>query len=708
MKRSSLWAVLASVTVFGSFESPARAQAATSQSAPTTPTISPELLAIPSPARLRAWHDLVASEPHIAGTPGDQRQIERLVKAFTELGLETTRHDFYPYLPRLIGSALEIVEPDRKTLVLKENVLAEDPFTANPELQPGWNAYSGTGDVIGEVVYANYGTKADFEKLKSLGVDCTGKVVIARYGGNFRGYKAKFAQAAGAAALLIYTDPGDAGYARGLMYPEGGFANEFCIERGSLLTLDYNGDPLTPGIDATKDAKRLDPATVALPKIPVQPINWSGAVEIMKRMTGPAVPAGWQGGLPLPYRTQGDSTLKVRVKVEQERAVRATANIIGTLKGAKFPDELVLVGCHHDAWNCGAADPTAGLISLLETARAFCERAAKGERPARTLVFCAWGAEEMGIIGSSEWVEANRERLERNAVAYINLDMASMGVDFGASASPSLRRLIAEVAREVPQARAPETRVFEAYLKRSPVPGDATRPLIGELGGGSDHVGFLCHAGVPSMALNGGGSAGTSYHTIYDTLAWYRKVVGEDYEPALMIARMTTGAMSRLASDRVLPLDPGAYGPEIKRHLALLSRRAVDAGVVKAEDLDAAGVAARFASIVSAADRLSAAAARFSAEPAPAADAAARRLNSALILSERAWLTPNGLPNRPWFRNAYASPDRDSGYASWTLPALCAAIEDKSEASLAEAEKITLAAIERQIAALDAAAPRTP
>lgn len=640
-------------------------------------------VSIPSAARLRAWHDLVASEPHIAGSEGDQREIERLVATFRGMGLEVERHDIWPLLPTPISAKVEVMADDipggRGELPLREKALAEDPDTLNTALTFGWNGYSGSGDVTGDVVYANYGRKEDFDRLASLGVDVRGKVVIARYGGNFRGYKAKFAQAAGAAALIIYTDPADSGYARGLMYPEGGFANETCIERGSLLTLDYIGDPLTPGVEATLNAGRVPVDSVAMPTIPVQPMAWSGVVEIMKRMRGPAVPQGWQGGLPLPYRVHSDGAVKVRVAVRQKREITPTANVIATLRGEIFPDEMIVLGCHHDAWGFGAADPTCGLITLIEAARALTQMRSQGWKPARTIVFAAWGAEEMGIIGSSEWVESRRDMLERDGVMYLNLDMASMGTKFGAAASPSLQGIITEAMKRVPQARDATRTVFDAWK--------AAGGAFGDLGGGSDHVAFLCHAMVPSAALGAGGAAGTSYHSIYDTRAWYRKVVGEDYEPALMVTRMAATSAALAAEPALVPLEPWRYGDEAARLLAPVRDDAAKLGV------DWRAPAERIDSLIERCRTLTplgeAARSRLAALTDPAAIEGANR---SLRACDRAWKRGDGLSGRAWFKNMYAAPDRDSGYAAWMLPELRRAISDKDlpgfERAIGEYERV--------------------
>ncbi len=328
-----------------------------------------QLNEVPTPEQLRGWHEMVASEPHIAGTEGDGRQIERLARAFTDMGFEVDVHEIWPLLSYPVSAEVEVMHADFKPgeglLSLKEPALEGDGYSGSPDLTIGFNAYSGSGEAIGEVVYANYGTKEDFEKLAEMGIDSRDKIVLARFGGNYRGYKAKFAEAAGALGLLIFVDPGDSGYSKGEPYPGGGWLTERSIQRGSIKTLPYQGDPLTPFVEATEDADRLDPDAIGLPRIPVQPIGWGSAREIISRMDGPDAPEKWRGGLPMRYPLTGGSELRVRVHVEQDRRIAKTANVIARLEGALYPDQWVIVGCHHDAWNCGAADPTSGLISLL-------------------------------------------------------------------------------------------------------------------------------------------------------------------------------------------------------------------------------------------------------------------------------------------------------------------------------------------------------
>ncbi len=615
------------------------------------------LLASVDARSLRAFHDLCAREPHVAGTPGDQRLVEALARAHRDLGLDVETQELWLYLPRPVRAELEVMAPVRRRLPLREDVLREDPWSAHREIGFGWNAWSGSGEATARVVYANYGTKEDFARLAALGVDVKGQIVLARHGGNFRGLKARFAEEAGAAGLLLFTDPAD------------GFSHPSAIQRGAILTLPWPGDPLTPFVPATKDAERLDPAAVPLPKILVQPVGFRAAREILSRMTGPPVPAGWQGGLPLTYRVTGGDALRLRLRVEQERRITRTANVVATLKGARFPDQKVILGSHHDAWTFGAADPGAGTIVVLEAARALAEAARGGSLPDRTLVFAHWAAEEFGLMGSTEWVEARREELARGAVAYLNLDAAALGPDFTASASPSLKDLIAEVASAVPQ---------------------AGRPPMGDLGGGSDHVAFLCHVGVASAGFSARGSKGTAYHSAYDDLAWYRKVVGDDYASARLVTQVTALAAARLANADVLPLDPAAYGADTRRSAEALAERAVRAG--QAADLG----------------RLEAAALRFEGKARVAregwlADLEAGRLdpdslariNARLLRADRLWARPAGLPGRPWYKSTFVAPDDDTGYDSWLLPLLRAPLERGDGRAFAQAEETYLDVLRR-------------
>ncbi|QKK08391.1 MAG: M20/M25/M40 family metallo-hydrolase [Planctomycetota bacterium] len=424
------------------------------------PTYVERLNETPDPDRLRAWHDLLASEPHIAGTEGDARVIRTLAESFQTMGFEVDVHEFWPYLSYPISAEVEVLHPEIELgagmLPLQEVPLRQDEFSQDEGLTIGFNAYSGSGEAIGEVVYANFGRKQDFEQLAEMGIDCTGTIVLARYGGNYRGYKVKFAEEAGAAGLLIYLDPGDSGFVKGGDLPRGRLADRRLHPAGLDRHAALQGRPAHAvhrgdrGRRATRSGRggaAADPRAA----------DRLGSCAADHRADGGARGSGGVAGRAADELPAGrGDDLRVRVNVQQERKIAKTANVIAKMEGSTYPDQWVIVGCHHDAWGFGACDAMSGMISLMESARSVAELAESGWRPERTVIFAAWGAEEFGIIGSTEWVEANADELREKAVAYINLDMASMGPNFGASASPSLRRLIEDAARDVPQARAGE------------------------------------------------------------------------------------------------------------------------------------------------------------------------------------------------------------------------------------------------------------
>ena len=640
--------------------------------------------------RLREWHDMLGSEPHVAGTPGDHRAIARMKSAFESMGLQTDVNWFHALLPsprkaqlEIIGSRplsrdVEALDGPRQAVVplpLKEKNLLEDPASAHPGLTYGWNAFSGSGDVTAEVVYANYGTLDDFRRLEELGVDVKGKIVIARYGRNYRGYKVKYAQEAGAVGLLMFLDPADYGYERGETWPSGGWANESCIQRGSVLVLPYKGDPLTPFVEATENAERLAVDDVNLPRIPVQPIGYAAANRIIARMDGrPLEDESWQGGLPVDYRLEGGAELKVRLAVEQDRRIRRSANVLASIQGESLPDEFIVVGCHHDAWGFGAADPLAGTIVLMETARLVAEAASRGERPARTIIFAAWGAEEFGIIGSTEWVEGNRERLLHDCVAYLNLDMAAMGDNFSASASPVLRKAVAEALLPVAQSG-----VEDATLAQTWAAGE-NGPTFGDLGGGSDHVGFVCHVGVPAIRLGAGGAPGVAYHSNYDTLDWYRSIVGDDYDSALMVTRAASRVVGMLADSVYPPYDWNAVAKQLSELAEQRLKEAHEVGL----KVDLAGFTQAMGRLDSAAEDL---AQRLADHPSPQ-PALRRQAGSLLLAAERSWLLESGLPDRPWYRNTYVSDDPTSGYSASLLPLLQSAVRAQAESEFSLAVSI--------------------
>jgi N-acetylated-alpha-linked acidic dipeptidase len=673
--------------VVGLFALMARAQQAQG------PDLAQALCEHVSTTRLAGFHDLLASEPHVAGTPGDARQIERIRSAFEGMGLEVEVHPFESLLCRPVRASLEIVDAAPASaaprgvmaIPIDERDLLADPSTAHPDLTWGWNAFSGSGDVTAPVVYANYGLRDDYAELRRLGIDVRGKIVLVRYGRCFRGYKARFAEEQGAAGVILYTDPADAGFTRGGVWPDGGgWANDACIQRGTLNTLPYPGDPGTPGICASGGVERLDPATLDLPRIPVQPVGYGAAGLILARFTGTDAPEAWRGGLAMPYRLAGGDALRVRMMVEQQRFVGRSANVIATLRGTSDTGEFVMVGCHHDAWGFGSADPGAGTICLLEAARCAADAARAGMRPARTMRFAAWGAEEFGIVGSTEWCEANEASLRRDALLYVNLDMAAMGPNPGLSISPELDPLARAAAAIALASIEPRETALARMQRLAP---DGVR--FGTLGGGSDHIAFVCRMGVPSVSVGAGGAPGTSYHSNYDTVAWYRGIVGQDYASAAMVTRLAL-ALAALSTQpswpvwRVAPL-----GAACVAHLDALVARTGDDGMKGQLERLRAGFEelARRGAAVDAA-----------IEAGASVDAHGRAALAAVL---QAFIDDGGLHRRPWFRSLIAASDRYDGYAACMLPLVTEAVRDADRARLQDAVGRTRAAQRRALDAVE-------
>ena len=639
----------------------------------------------------------LTSVPHLAGTPENEKVRDYIADVMRKAGLQVEIFPHDIYLSKSPGeSVVEVVEPIRMPLNNREFILPEDKYSGDSRLTPGWNAYSGSGDVTSEVVYANYGRKEDFEQLKAMGISVKGKIVIARYGGNFRGYKAKHAEAAGAAGVIIYTDPYDSGYMKGITFPEGSQPSDNTIQRGSLLTVDFTGDPLTPfepalPLDGVKKIKRLDPKDVAFHKIPVTPLPWGSAVEILKRMTGKAVPAGWQGGLPMAYRLEGGSALKVRLKVKQDKDFVRVYEVVGTLTGSEFPDEWIIAGCHYDAWSYGSTDPNSGTAMLLSLAESLGKLP---QKPKRTIKICHWDAEEHGVIGSTEWVEQMRDELAAKAVAYMNYDAAVSGKIFGGSASPSLKKLLIEASQAVAYPDSNKT-VYEHWMAQkggrkgsgsAPVSNES-EPTIGNLGGGSDHIAFYMHAGIPSLSAGTGGP--TLYHSQYDDLFFYNKFVDSTYKMGPMVEQVVGTMSLRLANADILPYDVSRYATDLATHLKTAEKAikvyqpsySIEKLLVQVETLKQTAEAYenRIKTLL-ASDQLD--------------KSKVAALNKELRDLEKAFIDPKGMAYGSWYRSLYASSDPYSGYASWMLPAFQYEASLKSTANLPDIEARHAKAIE--------------
>ncbi|NQW04937.1 MAG: M20/M25/M40 family metallo-hydrolase [Acidobacteria bacterium] len=644
-------------------------------------------LELPASDAFREHLRIITANPHPAGSAAQVEVGHYLGRVMKAAGFTVREHPYDVYLPQLTDDVeVQIVTPDALALSNREAALAEDRFSGHPDLLNGWNAYSGSGDVTAEVIYANFGTREDFEALDKMGISVKGKVVLARYGGNFRGYKVLFAEQRGAVGLIMFNDaPENAADP----YPDGPMLNGSIIQRGSVLTLPWTGDPLTPfepalPVDGERQVKRLNPDEVGLHTIPVLPLGYDAASEIIKRMTGEEAPAEWQGGLDMPYRLIGGPGLTVRVRVNQPLALTRAINVVGTLEGSDFPDEWFILGSHYDPWGFGAVDPNGGTAMLLTMAEALGQLAEEGCRPRRSIMVAHWDAEEYGIIGSTEWVEEFLPQLTTGAIAYINADSAVSGPNFNTSASPSLKQPILDTIRDVAYP-GQDRSIYEWWAARA---GDGP-PTIGNLGGGSDHVAFYTHAGVPSASMGSGGPSGI-YHSNYDNFAWFERFGDPEWIYGPMVARADGLLALRFANADLLPYDVERYAVDTRTHVDTLLSVAKTRGVTV--DLS------RLRAVTSELDV--AAAALANARTARVATgsisrAAQARINAGFIGLEKAWLDNRGLQDRPWSRSLYVSPDPFSGYASWMLPGLRFEIETDNPTGVPEWESRYVAAIGR-------------
>ncbi len=621
-------------------------------------------IGLPSPASAEAHSKALSKEIHVAGTTAQARTRDYVMAQMKAWGLETDVRTYSVWMPVPTSVQLWRIDHGTKELSLAEPPVPGDPTSALSQY-PTVNGYSGAGDVTGDVVYVNYGLIEDYAQLDSLGVSVKGKIVVVRYGRSFRGIKAREAEKHGASALIIYSDPQDDGYTRGDVYPAGPMRPAAGVQRGSVLNVD--GDPSTPGYPSTEGAKRLPVNKMDVPHIPVIAIGYGNASELLRNLHGATIPQSWQGGLPFRYHV-GPGPVRARVLVRDDRAPNGYKEIydaFGIVRGSEFPDELVILGGHRDAWGPGTADNVSGTVSVLEAARAVGEEVKAGHRPKRTIVFASWDAEEWGLIGSTEYVEDDSLRLLRGAVAYLNQDVAAQGVQFGGGGSPSLRPTLRAVADEVPDPNGKGS-VYAQWRATSHTPADS-EPAMGDPGGGSDFAGFYNHLGIPIAEWGFGGPGGV-YHSQYDDFAWMSKFGDPGFKYHATAGRIAAAMVLRLANADIVPYDYVEFAQTMKRYLA---------------DMDKVLAAKRWTSsmapVATALNRFEMAASAFDAarDQLLASDASPgvlARTNASLRQVERALTRPQGLERRAWFRNLVYVADEDNGYANMVFPSVNEAI----------------------------------
>jgi len=670
-------------------------------------------LAVPDTKLAEEHLRTLTQAPHLAGTPEDQATADYVAQKFRAAGLDTEIVEYKVWMNYPQEISVDITAPAGVEMhgPTREHV-AGDPYDDDPRVVMPFNGMSPSGDVEADVVYANYGTPEDFEKLEKLKIDVRGRIVLVRYGQNFRGVKEFIAQEHGAAGVIVYSDPFDDGWRRGDKYPDGPWRPDTGVQRGSVgYMFEFPGDPTTPGfasLPSLPESKRISPEQSAqMPKIPVTPLSYHDAWPILQHLAGPDSPREWQGALPFTYHV-GPGPVRVKMHLKQDYQFRTLWDVIGRVQGSQLPDEWVVAGNHRDAWVYGAVDPNSGTAAMLEAVHGIGELLKSGWKPKRTMIFASWDGEEEGLMGSTEWAEQHEAELA-HAPAYFNVDVAVSGPKFGAAAVPSLKQFLRDVTKAVsspkggtvyaawqkgdqpnaPITQSPSESIGEG--RRTPAVAPARDDvLVGELGSGSDYSAFQQHLGVPSTDISSTGPYGV-YHSVFDNFAWFKKFGDPDFVYEQQMARIFGLEALRMADADVLPYDYEEYGKEVAVYLDAAAKRAENKFGNHALDWSAVNAAAKHFQ--------DAGAKILSKQKNQPRDAA--RLNQTLLGAERALLVPEGLPHRPWFRHAIYAPGEYTGYAAVVIPGVNEAL-DKGDAERARQQLAVLAAaLERAAKALE-------
>ncbi len=681
--------------------------------------------AIPDRANLRQYMERLSARPHHVGSPYDKDNAEWMLGKFKDWGWDAKIENYYVLFPTPKERTLELTEPGHFTAKLREPPVSGDPTSSQQDEQlPSYNAYSIDGDVTAPLVYVNYGAPDDYQELERLGVSVKGAVVIARYGQTWRGIKPKLASEHGALGCIIYSDPRDDGYYQGQTYPAGPFRPPDGVQRGSVMDMPvYPGDPLTPGVGATKDAKRLKLSEVTtLTKIPTLPISYGDAQPLLAALTGPVAPDNWRGALPITYRV-GPGAAKVHLKVSFNWDTKTLYDVVGRIPGSTYPDEWIIRGNHHDAWVNGAEDPLAGTVALLEEARGLGTLVRQGWRPKRTIIYCVWDGEEEGLLGSTEWAEDHAEELERKAAVYLNTDGNGRGF-LNVSGSHTLEKFINGVARDVKDPETGLTVWKRLQMRRIEGPRAAAAATasqqqdrqdarqrsdlrIAALGSGSDYSAFIDHLGVASLNLGfGGEDEGGIYHSVYDDFYWFTHFADTDFSYGRALSETVGLAVLRLADAEIIPFDYADFTDTIRRYVEEIERlaqtqradilernREIDDGVFTATNdprrplvpptkdpvppfLNLAPLRNGLAVLERSSEQYEKTLSR-AMEGDRLARASLPMINAQLIAVERSLTLPDGLPGRPWYRNQIYAPGLYTGYGVKTLPGVRESIEQK-------------------------------
>jgi N-acetylated-alpha-linked acidic dipeptidase len=687
--------------------------------------------AVPDPVLAGQHLKELTKAPHWASSPEDYATAKYVEAKFKAAGLDTHIVEYKVLLNKPVKIVIEAFDAQGRKLMsgptaehVDPNVDGGDPFQDDPRVLPAFNGSSPSGDVTAQVVYANYGSPADFKELARMGVSVAGKIVIVRYGSNYRGIKVYDAQLAGAKGVLIYSDPADDGYFKGDMYPKGPYRPESAVQRGAVQFLPiYPGDATTPGVASTTvlpDSKRVpaDKIQANWPSIPANPLSYKDAAPILQALGGVDSPRNWQGALPFTYHVGGTASVTVHMHLEMDTKLRTIWDVIGAIDGTDpaEKDDWVVAGNHRDAWVYGAVDPNSGTAAMLETVHGLGVLLKQGWKPRRRIVIASWDAEEEGLIGSTEWVEEHGDQL-KHAVAYFNTDVGVSGPNFNASAVPSLKQFVREVTREV--ASPGGGTVYDQWLKNQTsnrrrgsgdddedhvdpganAMGDSprnNRPAnevrVGDLGSGSDYTPFLQHEAVPSTDIGSGGPYGV-YHSVFDNFNWFIRNADPTFVYEQQQARVFGLEILHMADADILPYDYQAYGAQVVGYVAQAERHA-----------RAANLQLDFAALNAAASRFSQAGDIIRKSQLDTSAASAPALNKALRAAEEALLEPAGLPKRPWYRHTIYAPGEFTGYAAVVIPGVTEGIDANDQTRTQAQIAVLTSALNRASAVLEAAA----
>lgn len=652
---------------------------------------------------MSALHKPLTARPHPAGSEGTKAVVAYLQETLQGFGLDVETHEYQVLLARPRKVEVTMTAPERRVLAVSEPAIPQDPTSGHAELGGGYIAYSPSGTARGQVVYVNYGLPADYEELAKRGVSLEGRIALARYGRSHRAVKTFTAEQAGARALVLYSDPADDGAAKGPTWPEGYYRGAEMLQRGNAkYSWFWHGDPLTPGVGATADAPRLSEATApTLPKIPVVVVSAAEARRLIAALGGPEVPARFTGGFDIPYKA-GPGPAAVRLDVQMDQGLRPIYDVVATLKGTMTPERTVLFGGHHDAWTFGGVDPGTGATALLEVAKGLGALAKTGWRPARSIAFAFWDAEEFGLVGSTEYAEALKARLREQLVMYVNIDMYMKG-RFDPGGVPSLSAFVADVAKDVPQ---DGSTVYERWkategARQKVADASAYEPDLKALGSGADFVPFQDHLAVPTMAIEfigDNGYAYGTYHSNYDSRAYVEQVADPGFAQGVLMAQVLGTMALRVSEADVLPFRYSHYVEKLQAALDDADRWAEDAAL----PADLAPLrAAADASASAAADLEQAidgalASGRLTRDRASA-------LNDRLARLEQALADDDGAPDTKWYRHVFYGWNIYSLYDGQPFPGLAVAFRLKDAARVVHELGRIQRALERMQRELQAA-----